>query len=285
MTNLARFDNDEIEIFVNKDTGESFASLRGLARMADEHQETIRRFIGVTNTQTTTLEILTPGGLQGVTIFDEDAILVVLEKYNPSRLKQFAKLGIRLALHQIAGYQISKLSTDTDCISELSGNIELLNLSFYTLSKLVDLSHFRRNPELMRWNNLKLCKALDGVNPVLVEMPEDVISYLWAKFCIETDCYQQSLESEDPFVVNLAKSAIKEHQKIVNKSKYINAAKEFQKKIDLHPFISLSERRSDLLIRSIQTGQRIDPSLLAEANKLLSDCFASLSTQQQLADK
>ncbi len=176
----------------------------------------------------------------------------------------------------------SKPLADSQVISELSGNIDLDNLSFRTLSKLADLSDFRRNPELMRWNNLKLCKTLDGINPVLIEMPEDVISYLYAKFCIETDCYQKSLESKNPFTVNLAKNAIKEHQKIVNKSKYINAAKEFQKKIDLHPFISLSERRSDLFMRSIQTRQRIDPRLLAEANKLLSDCFASLSTQQQL---
>jgi phage anti-repressor protein len=179
----------------------------------------------------------------------------------------------------------SKLWTDSDVISELSGNIDICNLSSHTLSKLFDLSHFRRNPELMRWNNLKLCKALDGLNPVLLEMPEDVISYLWAKFCIETDCYQESLESENAFVVNIVKNAIKEHQKIVNKPKYINAAKEFQKKIDLQPFVALSERRSNLLIRSIQTRQQIDFSLLAEANKLLSDCFASLSTQQQFTDK
>ena len=105
MTNLTRFDNDGIEVFINTDTGESFASLNGAARMADEHPETIKRFLLITNTQTTSNEIDTGYGKKLVTFLDEDAILVVLEKYNPSRLKQFAKLGIRTALHQIAGYQ------------------------------------------------------------------------------------------------------------------------------------------------------------------------------------
>jgi hypothetical protein len=45
MDNLARFDSEGIEIFVNEKTGESFASVRGVSRMAEKDDRVIRRFL------------------------------------------------------------------------------------------------------------------------------------------------------------------------------------------------------------------------------------------------
>jgi hypothetical protein len=296
MSNLTRFDQDGIEIFINPTTGESFASLSGVARMSDEHIETVRRFLTVTNTQTTNAEIETATGKKTVTFLDEDAILVVLEKYNPSRLRQFAKLGIRVSLHEIAGYRLSELSADSQVISELSGDINISTLSYQTLSKLMEVSHFRRNPELIRWNNLAFCKALEGINPVLLEMSADAATYLWAKFCIETDCYKKSLESTDPFVVDITKNAVKEHQKIIKKPKYIKAAQEFQNQLDRQPITALQDQQYKLFAQSCQISgdAEIDKSLRKQiydlsnkVDELISKSSLSLAAsnaQQQISD-
>lgn len=105
MTNLTRFDSEGIEIFINQFTGESFASLNGVARMAQKSVGAISKFIGVSKIDVISTKVNTPGGLQGVSLLSEDDIVNVLAEYNIDRLKQFGKLGVRLALHQIAGYQ------------------------------------------------------------------------------------------------------------------------------------------------------------------------------------
>jgi len=101
---LSRFDNDGIEIFIDPQ-GNSFASLRGVARMAEKTAETVRRFSVSRNFKLQEVEVDTPGGKQGVSLFDKYQIAEVLKKYNPDRLEQFAIIGIDFALHQIAGYQ------------------------------------------------------------------------------------------------------------------------------------------------------------------------------------
>jgi hypothetical protein len=54
-------------------------------------------------------EVLTTGGLQGVTLLNEDQLLQVITKYNPTLLAKFARLGLRMALHQMAGYSVSNI--------------------------------------------------------------------------------------------------------------------------------------------------------------------------------
>jgi hypothetical protein len=113
MDNLARFDSEGIEIFVNEETSESFASVRGVARMAGVDERTIRRFCaakGAAQIDVINAEVDTEGGLQGAALLSEGSICKILAKYNPDRLVQFAELGIRTALHQIAGYQNTSIS-------------------------------------------------------------------------------------------------------------------------------------------------------------------------------
>lgn len=183
MNNLTRFDNDGIEIFINE-TGESFASIRGVARMAGKPASTIKRFKVLRNFALHEAQIDTPGGKQGVALLDEDQIVEVLEKYNTSRLKQFAKLGVRVALHQIAGYrqespqkrpedltyyelELLEQFCEQDCITEETWgdlfnfqNIDIQTVRYYQM--LLKLSHLER----MRTSDIQAANSrIDSVEP------------------------------------------------------------------------------------------------------------------------
>lgn len=111
MNNLTRFDRDDIEIFIDP-LGNSFASIRGVARMAERPASTIKRFIGVAKIDVINVEVDTPSGNQGVALLSERSICIVLAKYNPDRLVQFAEFGVKTALHQLAGYQQQPIEQD-----------------------------------------------------------------------------------------------------------------------------------------------------------------------------
>ena len=157
MDNLARFDSDGIEIFVNEKTGESFASLRALARMTSKAASTIQRFALLRNFELHNTQADTAGGIQAVALFSEDQIIEVLEQYDTNRLKQFAKLGIRTALQQIAGYQNISVVT-------FSKPKSLLDLSPTKLNRLAAhqlLIEFGKkpDPELAEGIDLEYFKA------------------------------------------------------------------------------------------------------------------------------
>jgi len=72
MTSLQRYDRDGIEIIINLETGESFASISGYARMSGKAQSTISeryRKLEINEAQ-----IETEGGIQRVRLINEDAI-------------------------------------------------------------------------------------------------------------------------------------------------------------------------------------------------------------------
>ncbi len=67
MTNssLQRFDQDGIELIINTETGESFATVRGYARMSGKtHTTILRRLKVVTPDVLNHAQIQTAGGLQ-----------------------------------------------------------------------------------------------------------------------------------------------------------------------------------------------------------------------------
>ena len=51
-----------------------------------------------------TAKVLTSGGLQGFTVYDENFILSLLAVYKPDLLIQAAKVGLRVMFHHFAGY-------------------------------------------------------------------------------------------------------------------------------------------------------------------------------------
>lgn len=105
---LTRFEQNGLELVINTETGEAFASLRGYARMSGKDQSTIsRRCQGVASECIKTAEILTPGGLQGVALIPESLIAQWIVKDNPDLATKMLQAGVRVYLHTIAGFKVS----------------------------------------------------------------------------------------------------------------------------------------------------------------------------------
>jgi phage antirepressor YoqD-like protein len=110
MSILQRYDNDGIELIINTQTGESFASQAGYARMSGVDYGTVRKRIerikGGDKDALKIAEIPTAKGIQGVTLITEDLIAEWLPKDNPTMASQLMKLGVRVFLHKMAGYEV-----------------------------------------------------------------------------------------------------------------------------------------------------------------------------------
>lgn len=117
MTNssLQRFDHDGIELIINTETGESLATIRGYSRMSGKtHTTILRRLKVVTPDVLNHAQIQTAGGLQGDVLIPEDLICQWLPKDNPAMTSQVLKLGVRLFLHTIAGFQVKSDAIETN---------------------------------------------------------------------------------------------------------------------------------------------------------------------------
>lgn len=128
---------DGIELYIDKDSGESFASRAGYARMAGVSENTVKKRInqvkdkgksmtlnsyqtlansasemGYLNTKDIVLidKIPTDRGVRTGTLITEEKIVEWLEKDNPSILKKISKLGVRATLHQWAGFEVKTVS-------------------------------------------------------------------------------------------------------------------------------------------------------------------------------
>ena len=111
MTNssLQRFDHDGIELIINTQTGESFATVRGYARMSGKTHTTILRRLTMSGLREKGLEqaqIETASGLRTVALIPEDLICQWLIKDNHELALKVMQLGVRLFLHTIAGFQV-----------------------------------------------------------------------------------------------------------------------------------------------------------------------------------
>ena len=106
--NLTRFETkDGVELVINE-VGESFATVRGYARMSGRDASTIsRRLKGVGSDRIKEAEIITPGGIQGVALISEDIITDWIVEDNPLLAKAMLKAGVRVFLHTAAGYQLT----------------------------------------------------------------------------------------------------------------------------------------------------------------------------------
>ena len=105
---LTRFESqDGIEIFIDTQTGEAATSVSGYARMGNKAKSTISDRINRSDHQLKSSEILTSKGLRTVRIINEDLIVEWLPKDNPQAATALLKLGVRAALHQMAGYKVT----------------------------------------------------------------------------------------------------------------------------------------------------------------------------------
>lgn len=65
-----------------------------------------RRLKGLALSEQKTVEVLTPGGIQGVALIGEKLICKWLPKDNPEAAESLLQLGVRIALHKMAGYLV-----------------------------------------------------------------------------------------------------------------------------------------------------------------------------------
>jgi hypothetical protein len=70
-TSLTEFRNADVELVINTQTGECFASQRGLARMVDKNESVIRAWVTAQVVPTLEAEILTAAGLRSAQLLDE----------------------------------------------------------------------------------------------------------------------------------------------------------------------------------------------------------------------
>jgi hypothetical protein len=108
---LVPYTRDGLELVIDTQTGESFASISAVARMTDKDKQLINHYVNgglhsVKKMELKTAEIQTPVGIRSVKLLNEDQILQVVSKYNPSLLIKFAQCGLRVFLHQLAGYSV-----------------------------------------------------------------------------------------------------------------------------------------------------------------------------------
>lgn len=112
---LERFDHNNIELIIDTQTGESYASISGYARMVGKHQSTIsRRVQAMQGLVLKEAQIQTAGGLQGVALIPEDLICEWMPNDNPELDKRLRKLGVRSFLHKLAGFEISSTAVSTN---------------------------------------------------------------------------------------------------------------------------------------------------------------------------
>ena len=106
---LRRFDDNGVELIIDTVTGESFASISGYARMAERDQSTISRRIKKLrdNGLIKTAEIDTGYGFKLHALISEELIAEWLPKDNPKMASKLLRLGVRVYLHKLAGYEVT----------------------------------------------------------------------------------------------------------------------------------------------------------------------------------
>lgn len=114
MANLTRFENDGLELVIDIETGEAFATQSAYSRMSNVAKNTISmRVKGVQSDLIKSAEILTPGGLQGVQLIPAKLVFQWLIKDNPELALAMGEVGATVYLHKLAGYTVTSSAIET----------------------------------------------------------------------------------------------------------------------------------------------------------------------------
>ncbi len=117
LTNLQTFNKDGLELIIDTETGESFASVSGYARMSGKAQSTISERIGKTTVNEA--QIQTKTGSKTIRLISEDLIVEWLPKDNPEMATKMMKAGVRMFLHILAGYEVQSTAVKTKTQAEM----------------------------------------------------------------------------------------------------------------------------------------------------------------------
>lgn len=109
MSNLSVFvDELGVELVIDTDTGEAFATQAGYCRMSGISKSTIStRMKGVQENIIRSAEILTAGGVQGVRLIPAKLVYRWMRKDNPELADEMGEVGSTVYLYKRAGYEIT----------------------------------------------------------------------------------------------------------------------------------------------------------------------------------
>lgn len=130
MTNLSRFQTEDgIELVIDTNTGEAFATQAGYCRMADIAKNTLsnrlaRGFQGVHKDDLKQAEILTDGGVQGVHLIPADIVFDWLWDDKPQLARAMGKVGATVYIHKLAGFKVTSDAVATSTPTQQKPVIE-----------------------------------------------------------------------------------------------------------------------------------------------------------------
>ena len=113
MNNLTRFDSDGIELVIDTQTGESFATQSGYARMSGLTVRGVgKRLEKLVNSDLAkTAEIDTGYGIKVVNLISADLVYDWMCEDNLRLAKVMGKTGATVYIHQLAGFKVSSTAT------------------------------------------------------------------------------------------------------------------------------------------------------------------------------
>jgi len=131
MSQLTQFKTDDgIEVIINQETGEAFASAAGYSRMSGAKKTTIsKRLKGLNPTERNRGEVQTPGGIQGVELIPASLCFKWAIKDNPGLAEKMGEVGATVFLHKLAGYEVTSTATSQPSVDrDLPDNLKALQL-------------------------------------------------------------------------------------------------------------------------------------------------------------
>ncbi|WP_107670356.1 hypothetical protein [Cyanothece sp. BG0011] len=218
--NLTRFDGENgIELVIDVNTGESFATVSGYARMSGINRTTVQmRVKDVNSDLAKTAEIQTQGGLQGVRLLSEDLICEWLPKDNPKMATQLMKLGVRMCLHQLVGFNMpvqqekplaflgepverspKEIKEDCETIDQILGNVSFADSAETARFKLMASCYPLR--DLVAYIDFSLLKKMWSLSPgaladqLKMDLPQARMILFHVCYDILKDEFPESLSS------------------------------------------------------------------------------------------
>ncbi len=148
VSNLQRYDVDGFELVIDTQTGESFATISGYARMVGLSKQAISKRLSLVNPDDIkTAEVPTVVGFRESTLIPETLITQWVVKDSPELATKMLQAGVRVFLHHLAGFKVT--SEATQAVPQLPpSDIRLANLKASLEYFDIDISNPRLKQSL-----------------------------------------------------------------------------------------------------------------------------------------
>jgi hypothetical protein len=116
MPNFQRFQKEQVTLLVDTTTGEVAATQGMIATICKQESTTIRYYLNKEGCREllNDFPVMDSRGVEQLSkIYDEDAILKCILNYNSHLVPLFSKLGLRVYLHELAGFKVSSTAIQT----------------------------------------------------------------------------------------------------------------------------------------------------------------------------